>query len=84
MSEAKAPIERIPKLGDAHLDAPAESAGGLGQATGNNPLSYDTSDFMKYAHQVSRGCPRRRHEDARGEELVGIVRRSSLHTSEIG
>src|SRR5687768_3662479 len=53
MSQAKTPIERIPKLGDAHLDAPAESAGGLGHATGNDPFGYDTSDFMKYARQVA-------------------------------
>jgi hypothetical protein len=74
MSTRDDPIKRIEALAGAHPDARAELAGGLVHVAGGDPLGYDTSDYLRYARQVSEDALVGRHEDAVQEELARISR----------
>jgi len=49
-------------------------AGGLVQVNGRDPLGYDTSDFLRYARQVSADAVAGKHEDAVQEEVARLSR----------
>jgi hypothetical protein len=74
MSKPSDPIKRIEDLAAAHPDAKAELAGGLVHIAGGDPLGYDTSDYLRYAQQVSEDALVGRHEDDVQEELARISR----------
>jgi hypothetical protein len=72
MSTPDDPIKCIEAFAGAHPNGEAELVGGLVYVATNDPLFYDTSDFMRYARQVAEDELAGRHEDAVREELVRL------------